>query len=676
MINLKTAVLFVSVVLTIITGYWLISNQDSILSRDTGDGDTSIVSTAVLEIRDLKTYKELDGILKYGDSFFVSPSNDGVLTYVAFEGSELSRGNVIYRFYRSISDTDYLALDQQIASAEASVAQSQLALENLTKDPDPAQIASANAAVAQAELTLKNLTKDPEPYQVSSSNASVAQAQFALDNTLSAPSDMEFASAELSVQQSKSNLISAKGSKDTQWISFRISRRAYCDAANDLDIGQWLENYGICPDDKNQSLTDQAADELIERMFVEEDLITLGSNLLSSHVNYTSASTSYESAVLSMESAEFNLESLKDPASSEEMTQSSENLKSVEEQRISLQADPELLAIEQATESLKSAVEQRNNIYDGPNDKELIHAEYSLTSAKLSLDIALSNRNELVGGPHASVLMYGDIPAWREFQIGMSSGLDIKQLKQNLIALGLAAERGLKIDTNYDADTAEIVKEWQLELGLVQTGRLSFGDVIFLPGVSLVEYSTSFPSLGAHISTGTPLMSLVPIADVQELLGADGKIQYSDISLQRVQTSIQVADKDLISIGSLVKIELPDESNISGKVVGIGRTAVIPSGNQDTDPYLEVSVKLDDDIGLPEWTGADVTVFVTKELASNVLAAPVTSLLALLDGGYALEVYRDGIIELVPIELGIYSDGWVEVYGPGLNSVTEVVVPE
>jgi hypothetical protein len=85
---------------------------------------------------------------------------------------------------------------------------------------------------------------------------------------------------------------------------------------------------------------------------------------------------------------------------------------------------------------------------------------------------------------------------------------------------------------------------------------------------------------------------------------------------------------------------------------------------------------LDDDIGLPEWTGADVTVFVTKELASNVLAAPVTSLLALLDGGYALEVYRDGIIELVPIELGIYSDGWVEVYGPGLNSVTEVVVPE
>ncbi|MAF52613.1 MAG: hypothetical protein CL694_06325, partial [Chloroflexi bacterium] len=50
--------------------------------------------------------------------------------------------------------------------------------------------------------------------------------------------------------------------------------------------------------------------------------------------------------------------------------------------------------------------------------------------------------------------------------------------------------------------------------------------------------------------------------------------------------------------------------------------------------------------------------------------------LALLGGGYAVEV-RDSsaATRLVPVEVGVYADGWVEVTGPGLEADAEVVVP-
>ena len=144
--------------------------------------------------------------------------------------------------------------------------------------------------------------------------------------------------------------------------------------------------------------------------------------------------------------------------------------------------------------------------------------------------------------------------------------------------------------------------------------------------------------------------------------------------LQKVNTSIEVVNKDLVDLDLIVSIELPDENIISGTISDIGDIAVIPQGNQG-EPYLEIVVSLEDTESYPEWTGASVTVSVTKKLASNVLAAPVTSLLAILGGGYAIEVIENGSSKLVPVSVGLYADGWVEINGDGINVGTEVVVP-
>ena len=91
---------------------------------------------------------------------------------------------------------------------------------------------------------------------------------------------------------------------------------------------------------------------------------------------------------------------------------------------------------------------------------------------------------------------------------------------------------------------------------------------------------------------------------------------------------------------------------------------------------MAVSGRVDDNLSLPEWTGANVVVSITRELADNVLAAPVTSLMALLGGGYALEIYEDIGTQLIPVSVGVYSDGWIEIKDTQLSAGTKVVIPK
>jgi hypothetical protein len=126
--------------------------------NDDDNLDTKL-DTVTIERRDLRTYLDLSGVLEYGDSVQIKPGASGVLTYLASEGSDLTRGSVVLRMYKSVSDEEILVAEHQIALSDASVAQAELALENLKKPATLAQIASSDASVAQAELALENLKK-------------------------------------------------------------------------------------------------------------------------------------------------------------------------------------------------------------------------------------------------------------------------------------------------------------------------------------------------------------------------------------------------------------------------------------------------------------------------------------------------------------------------------------
>ena len=67
---------------------------------------------------------------------------------------------------------------------------------------------------------------------------------------------------------------------------------------------------------------------------------------------------------------------------------------------------------------------------------------------------------------------------------------------------------------------------------------------------------------------------------------------------------------------------------------------------------------------------------VIGDRADAVLAVPVTALIALSEGGYAVEVVAgDGSTYLVAVDPGLFADGRVEVSTDGLEDGTIVVIP-
>ena len=626
MFNTKTVISSITTLAVIGFIAFTLYNQGIIKISDKTEPDTSIaLSTVAVEIKDLKQYDELEGILEYGEIFEAKSNGDGILTFVATEGSDLDRGSFIFTFHSQLNETSLMNAEQQIASASASVAQAKLALENLQKSPSKSQIASAEASIAQAKLALENLKTPPTAAQIASADASVAQ--------------------------SLNSLNSNKEQLENKTTSLRIARKNYCDQVESLGLDTWAKLENICPE-ADSIISETAIDTLSNNLFKHDGLVTLSNNFLVAYNNYQTAIESVNTSEIGLNSAQ--------------------------EQRTALQTEtPTEKQLDQANKNLESAVQHRSALDEPPSDSELTSSLLSLENAKASLLTAETNKENLYksSGTFGSILLFGQIPAWREIKMGITPGLDIKQLKHNLAMLGYGSESTTNESSEiFTSLTKESIKKMQVDLGLNSTGTLSLGDIVFLPGKSTVQYNSNFPSIGTVVSPNSVVISLLPIEE--ESLSNKTLTPQSFKSLQKVSTTIPVVNKELIQIDSQVKIELPNELEVYGSVSDIGKIAIIPQGNQSGDPYLEVSITIKGDKSFPEWTGANVTVYVTREIASAVMAVPVTSLVSLLGGGYGLEVVTNNTTQLVPVEVGMYSDGWVEVRSEYLKTGVKVMNPK
>ncbi len=694
-----------------------------IWESDTLQVKSLVTSRVSLERKDLVTYEEFDGVLEYGETVAVSTFGSGVLTSIATEGARLERGSVVYGFYRSVSDTEVLVADQQIASAEAAVLQAEVSLEKLKDGPAAAEISSAEAAVSQAEVSFEKLKDGPTAVEISSAEVTISTAEVALEKLQSGPTQAEITSADLakskalldheklkaepteseiaaadaSVSQAEASLVTTDGKVDTTWDAFRDKRTQYCDTVNQ-------RGYEICPDKTEEKLTPMTAlgvKNLRDRMYLDKAWLTVSTNLLIAQENYASAVGSLDSATKSLESAKKKRSALDIPPTALELAQSRKSYESAKEKRFALDYPPTALELAQAKKSLQSAKEKRSALDLPPTTLELAQAQSSLDSAtqkRMALDIpptalelqqslknlssaqaslksALQKKQDLKEGPSGAILLYGSKPSWREFKLGMSDGIDVLQLKENLLVLGYGTLNELELDDKFTQGVEDSIARMQKDYGFQETGRFAFGEVLFVPGPSFIEASQTFPSVGVAISQNSTLVFLTPMQEVETKIADDGGFSEVIASLQGVSTQIDVSDQELLSVGSEVEIELPDEQTIMGTVSLVGEVAVIPQDGQG-NPYLEVEIDLLEGIDYRRWTGAQVNISATKSVASNVLAAPVTSLLALLGGGYALEVVDSGTSRLVAVEIGTYADNWVEVRGAGLDENTEVIIPK
>jgi hypothetical protein len=81
-----------------------------------------------------------------------------------------------------------------------------------------------------------------------------------------------------------------------------------------------------------------------------------------------------------------------------------------------------------------------------------------------------------------AVLFDGTVPAYRTLTSGVTDGPDVQELKQNLVNLGFDPSHQITVNQTLDAATITAIDAWQASLGQTQTGTVTLGQVVFLPG--------------------------------------------------------------------------------------------------------------------------------------------------------------------------------------------------
>jgi putative peptidoglycan binding protein len=264
---------------------------------------------------------------------------------------------------------------------------------------------------------------------------------------------------------------------------------------------------------------------------------------------------------------------------------------------------------------------------------------------------------------HPVDLFYGPVPLWRTLEVGVSDGPDVLEVERDLVALGFGS--GLTPGDDYTLAAANAVEAWQASMDLPQTGAISPGDVVVEPGS--IRVTSVSAALGA----------------------AAGRILAASDTSRVVTVSVPVSQEQLAGQGAKVSVQLPGGVTATGHVSQVGTVA--QAGNQGNtagvsqsyqgdqqlqNATVQVRVTLDHPAAAGRFDGAPAVVSFTSQEAHNVLAAPVTALLALPNGGYAVEVVAAGGRRvMVPVQLGMFAGDEVQVSGSGLRAGLRVEVP-
>jgi hypothetical protein len=260
-----------------------------------------------------------------------------------------------------------------------------------------------------------------------------------------------------------------------------------------------------------------------------------------------------------------------------------------------------------------------------------------------------------VDGKPVILLKGASVPAYRELSWG-TEGADVRQLNSALVALGYTTKSKLDPTSNeFGRQTYNALKKLQDAVGQDETGVLELGQAIFLPA-GAIRVTKLTGTIGGSAGPG------------QAVLEASS-------TGREVSVSLRASRQGNVAAGDEVVITLPGGKTTPGKVASVGKVA-----SEDQDGVVSVELLITP--SKPEETGlldqAPVQVSIISETIEDVFTVPVNALLALANGGYAVEVVNaEGGHQLVAVTTGLIDDsaGRVEVSGEGLVEGQNVVVP-
>jgi peptidoglycan hydrolase-like protein with peptidoglycan-binding domain len=312
-----------------------------------------------------------------------------------------------------------------------------------------------------------------------------------------------------------------------------------------------------------------------------------------------------------------------------------------------------------------AAVERRDLVVTETLTGELAYADVkTVTSARKGTvtTVAAAGTTVAVGSAlfsidlEPAVVLRGEIPAFRVLDTTAGDGPDVRQLEQALADLGYGD--GLTVDEDFTSVTATAVTAWEKDLGRAEPdGVVELGDVIFTTGD--LRVSAVLAAVGAQVQTGSDVVDTTSPA----------KVVDADLDADR--------SNDL-ETGTAVGLTLPGGTGTTGTVTNVGTQPETSSADPDAAPTVPVQITLDDPAAADAFDSGSVDVVLERSRENSVLAVPVTALMALAEGGYAVQVVdaaQPTGYRLVAVAVGTIAEGYVAVTGEAVREGVTVVVP-
>ena len=280
------------------------------------------------------------------------------------------------------------------------------------------------------------------------------------------------------------------------------------------------------------------------------------------------------------------------------------------------------------------------------------------------------------------ILMSGSMPAWRNFALGMTDGPDVAELETNLIALGDAHGLFSAPSNHFSSLTATAVGRWQVANGYPSDGQVLLGQVVFESGPVLVGAATVAPGQAAssgeqpyQVTTTTriasvPLNASLPPVSVGESVSI---VLASGATTPGLVSAVVAAFEGSSASGSS-----SDQGSSTGSSSSSSSSnSSSSSSSAQASPTTIATVTPDNPAATGTGSGIAVQVSLTSQSVANVLAVPISALLALAGGGYGLEVITSsGHHELVGVTTGVFTGSQVQVSGSGIKAGLKVAVAQ
>jgi multidrug efflux pump subunit AcrA (membrane-fusion protein) len=97
---------------------------------------------------------------------------------------------------------------------------------------------------------------------------------------------------------------------------------------------------------------------------------------------------------------------------------------------------------------------------------------------------------------------------------------------------------------------------------------------------------------------------------------------------------------------------------------------------EEAEPGVEATISVTGKHRIPALDGATASVLFTQQVRRHVLSVPLTALIAIGGGRFAVYVRGDGAPRRIVVTPGLAADGYVEVEGKGLREGTRVETGE